>query len=80
MLPRTSFVLPLHLSPGKHDVTVQFPQPGMFETWRGIEAPEKGEATYYYRVQHRNNGPFVWPPPALAPQPVRPANPGPAPK
>jgi tetratricopeptide (TPR) repeat protein len=67
MLPRSVFVLPLRLSPGKHDITVRFGVPGMDETWRDLDAPDKGEATYYYRVQRRNNGPFLWPPPALAP-------------
>ena len=66
MLPRTVFVLPLKLSPGKHDITVRFPEAGMDETWRGLDAPEQGEATYYYRVQRRNNGPFQWPPPGIA--------------
>lgn len=68
MLPRSVFVVPLKLPPGKHDVTVRFPVQGMDETWLALDVPDKGEATYYYRVQHYNNGPFHWPPPAIAPQ------------
>ncbi|MDB5297597.1 MAG: hypothetical protein JWO31_3580 [Phycisphaerales bacterium] len=51
MLPRTTFVLPLELPPGTHDVTVEFPVRGLTQTWRGIIAPDKGEATYYMRMQ-----------------------------
>jgi tetratricopeptide (TPR) repeat protein len=67
MLPRTVFLLPLELSPGRHDIRVEFPDvPGLRQEWRGIVAPEKGEATYYFRMQRYNPGPFDWPPPALA--------------
>jgi len=68
MLPRTTYVLPLTLPPGTHDVTVNFPDvPGVRQTWRGIVAPPEGEeATYYLRMQRWNNGPYQWPPPALA--------------
>ena len=67
MLPRTSFVIPLSLPPGKHDITVDFPQVrGQFQTWRNLEAPDKGEATYYFRMGNYNQGPFEWPPAALA--------------
>ena len=67
MLPRTVFLLPLELPPGRHDVRVEFPDvPGLRQEWRGVVAPEKGEATYYFRMQRYNPGPFDWPPPALA--------------
>jgi tetratricopeptide (TPR) repeat protein len=67
MLPRTVFLLPLQVPPGRHDITVEFPNaPGLQQTWRGIEVPAEGEATYYFRVQRWNNGPFDWPPAALA--------------
>jgi tetratricopeptide (TPR) repeat protein len=68
MLPRTTYVLPLTLPPGTHDVTVDFPVvSGVRQTWRGIVAPPEGEeATYYLRMQRWNNGPYQWPPPALA--------------
>jgi hypothetical protein len=66
MLPRSSFVIPLSLSPGKHDVTVDFEGPGGLQTWKGIEAPTKGEATYYLRMGNYNTGPYTWPPPAIA--------------
>ena len=67
MLPRTTFVIPLDLNPGPHDVTVEFPNvPGLRQTWRGLVVPEQGEATYYFRMERGNRGPFLWPPPALA--------------
>ena len=67
MLPRTVFVLPLELPPGRHDVRVEFPDiPGLRQEWRDLVAPERGEATYYFRMQRYNPGPFAWPPPALA--------------
>jgi hypothetical protein len=28
--------------------------------------PAQGEATYYFRMQRWNSGPFDWPPPAVA--------------
>jgi tetratricopeptide (TPR) repeat protein len=67
MLPRTVFLLPLQVAPGRHDVTVDFPNaPGLRQTWRGLEVPAQGEATYYFRMQRWNSGPFDWPPPAVA--------------
>jgi hypothetical protein len=67
MLPRTVFILPLEVEPGTHDVTVEFPNvPGLRQTWRGLDVPSTGEATYYMRMQRWNSGPFDWPPPAMA--------------
>ena len=66
-LPRTTFVLPLQLSPGKHTITVEFPAVGLRQTWRGLVAPEQGEAAYYFRILRSSTGPFDWspgPPPA----------------
>lgn len=52
MLPRTVFVLPLHVDPGKHDLTVDFPNvPGLRRELRDLVVPEQGEATYYIRMQ-----------------------------
>lgn len=68
MLPRTTFLLPLELPPGPHDVTVDFPDvPGQRQSWRGLVAPPPGgpEATYYFRMLRYRTGPFVWPPAAL---------------
>lgn len=66
MLPRSTFVLPLRLTPGPHDITVDFPNlPAARQTWHGLVAPEQGEATYYYRIQRYTPGPYTWPPPAL---------------
>lgn len=64
MLPRTSFVIPLTLPPGKHDITVEFPgtRSHQMQTWRDIDAPDKGDATYYIRIQNAPRGPYLWPP------------------
>lgn len=63
MLPRTVFILPLHVQPGTHDVTVSFPQAGgMSQTWRGIVVPATGEATYYVRIARGSGGERTWPP------------------
>lgn len=67
MLPRTVFVIPLLVEPGKHDVSIDFPNAyGVEQTWRGLVVPDEGEATYYFRMQRWNNGPFDWPPPTIA--------------
>lgn len=66
-LPRTVFLLPMHVQPGKHDVTIDFPDTfGVQQTWRDLQIPQDGEATYYMRMQRYNSGPFTWPPPAMA--------------
>ncbi len=63
MAPRTVYVLPLKLSPGKHDVTVSFPDAGALQqSWRGLIVPEQGDVTYYYRMNRWWPGPFEWPP------------------
>lgn len=63
MLPRTVYVMPLHVSPGAHDIVVDFPRvPGLRQEWYGLEVPQRGEATYYMRMQRYNAGPFYWPP------------------
>lgn len=63
MLPRTVYLLPLSLPAGKHDITIEFPQArGLRQEWRGIVAPSTGDATYYFRPQRYNPGPFDWPP------------------
>ena len=82
MLPRTTFILPLHVDPGTHDVTVEFPgmYGGVQQTWRKLVVPESGEATYYIRMQRWNEGPFDWPPPSLnVDQPSAPPPPSAAP-
>jgi tetratricopeptide (TPR) repeat protein len=66
MLPRTIFLLPLKVEPGTHDITVDFPMArGVRQTWRDLVVPATGEATYYFRMQRFNPGPFQWPPPAM---------------
>ena len=68
MLPRTTFVIPLKVEPGTHEVTVEFAARyhNTRQTWRNLTVPERGEATYYMRMQRWNTGPFDWPPPAMA--------------
>ncbi len=66
LLPRTVFILPLKVPPGKHEINVSFPGADVRQTWRNLEVPTEGEATYYFRMQRWNEGPFDWPPPAMA--------------
>ena len=81
MLPRTVFLIPLRLSPGKHDITVRFPSvPGISQAWRDLLAPVEGEATYYLHVQPYNPGPFYWPPPPVSGPTTRSATLAPAPR
>src|SRR5947209_764828 len=69
MLPRTVFVLPLKLPPGKHDITVRFIQvPGLSLSWRDLVAPEEGEVSYYFHLQQRGTPPRYWPPDLSAPE------------
>jgi tetratricopeptide (TPR) repeat protein len=77
MLPRTTFLLPLEAPPGTHDVTVEFPNvPGLRQMWRNLIVPPDGqEATYYFRMERYNSGPFTWPPPAMARVEAGPAQP-----
>jgi tetratricopeptide (TPR) repeat protein len=76
-LPRTVFLLPLKLSPGKHDITVQFPQDRrIYQTWRDMIAPADGEATYYLHLQPYDTGPYYWPPHS---EPAPPSNAAPPP-
>jgi hypothetical protein len=66
MTPRTVFLLPLQLPPGRHDITVSFPEIGnLQQSWRGLVVPPQGEATYYYRMNRWWPGPFEWPPAPL---------------
>ena len=58
LLPRATYLIPLRLPPGKHNVTVHFGQTGVAQSLNGLVAPESGEATYYIRV-FRNPRPPV---------------------
>jgi tetratricopeptide (TPR) repeat protein len=68
MVPRTTYVIPLKLAPGPHDISVSFPDAGgVRQEWRGLFAPPGGdEATYYFRMQRYGTAPRQWPPPAIA--------------
>jgi hypothetical protein len=68
MLPRSVFLLPLRLRPGKHDVTVRVG--ALSQNWRDIVAPATGENTYYRRITPANPGPYQWPPAKLATDPA----------
>jgi tetratricopeptide (TPR) repeat protein len=70
MLPRSVFIVPLILPPGKHNVAVTF-NDGSGQTWRGIIAPEQGEAAYYIRAS-RWGGVKDWPPGAAPAAPAAP--------
>ena len=64
MLPRTTFIIPLHVPPGRHEVAVEFPG-GVRQVWRNLVVPDKGEASYYFRMLRWFSGPLYWPPPAM---------------
>ncbi len=64
MLPRNTFAIPLTLTPGKHDITVQFPG-GTQQTLQAINVPPTGESTYYFRSQPYGSQQLTWPPPTL---------------
>jgi tetratricopeptide (TPR) repeat protein len=71
MLPRSVFLVPLNLPPGRHDVSVNFPS-GEQQTWRGLVAPAQGgqgEETYYFRMLEGGPPSYTWPPQYLAGQP-----------
>lgn len=61
MTPRTVYLLPLRLEPGRHDITVSFAD-GTQQIWRGIIAPSQADATYYLRMSRWRPGPYDWPP------------------
>lgn len=68
-LPRTTFVLPLQLSPGQHEIVVEM-EDGTKQKWVGVPVPEGGrEQAYYMRLQRFVYGPFQWGPPPAAPGP-----------
>ena len=67
MLPRATFVLPLRLPPGRHNITVDIPGYNPTHlTWRDLIAPDPAsgrEATYYFRLQPYPTGPYDFAPP-----------------
>ena len=70
MLPRTVFILPLQIQQaGDYEVTVRFPYPGLYQTYRNLPVPQPGEATYYYRMERYNAPPINWPPDQTLPPP-----------
>jgi tetratricopeptide (TPR) repeat protein len=69
MLPRTVFVIPLHVTPGTHNVTVEF-SGGWRQTWLGLVAPNKDDDTYFFHSAPWMENVRRWPPPALSDQSV----------
>jgi hypothetical protein len=86
LLPRATFVVPMRLEPGTHDIRVQFAG-GASQTWRDVAVPSPGsgeELTFYMRMLPWHEGPFQWPPPTApyagaAGAPTAGAGPTPAP-
>lgn len=66
-LPRSTYVIPLSLPPGTHDIAVRFGEGmGAKSDWRGLVVPESGEVTYYMRPLTLDPRARLWPPPAIA--------------
>jgi len=62
MLPRTVFILPLHVAPAKHDVILDFPAwPGVRQQWPALDAPETGDNAYYLRLGQYDVRPMMRP-------------------
>lgn len=79
MLPRSIYILPLRLPPGRHDITVRFAGPAgaIHQSWRGLAVPQAGDATYYMRMQRFRQGPYYWPPDEDRPPADAPGRPNP---
>lgn len=66
MLPRTVFVVPLELPPGRYTVTVDAPPRGrtrlpIDQTWVDVLVPAQGETALYLRLLPWQRGPWRWP-------------------
>lgn len=80
MLPRSTFVVPLTVPSGTHDLTVEFPiAGGMRQTFRGVSVPSDGEATFYFRMLRLGDVQVAWPPPTMRGLPGQPSGPAAAP-
>lgn len=65
MLPRTTYILPMTVPPGRHSVMVYFPSAGnLSQNWADLPVPSSGEAAYYMRIQNVQQQ-YVWPPATL---------------
>jgi len=63
MLPRGAFLVPLTLSPGKHNIAVTFPDvPQLDQEWDGLDVSASGDRLYFVRLMPGRFGPFAWPP------------------
>ncbi len=60
MLPRTTYLLPLKLAPGKHNITVSFGNSQLSQELQNVTAPPQGEVTYYVRMQRVSQPPIKW--------------------
>lgn len=61
MVPRTTWVIPIRLEPGTHELTVGFAT-GLYQTWRNVEVPSEGEASLYFRMMRWTSGEYTMPP------------------
>ncbi len=51
MLPRSIYLIPLHLAPGTHQLSLRFPNArGLDYTWNQLSVPEHGDVTFYLRA------------------------------
>jgi tetratricopeptide (TPR) repeat protein len=69
-LPRSTFIIPLTVPPGTHNMTVEFP--GIRQTWENVNIPANSETTLYFRMQRPGTEHYTWPPPTLTGWPSRP--------
>lgn len=49
MSPRTAFLIPLRIEPGRHDVSVSFAS-GIYQSWRGMPIAANAESTFLFRM------------------------------
>ncbi len=66
MAPRTSFIIPLKVPPGEHDITVTFPT-GVYQTWRGMRIEPDRETTYLFRMMPSTSREYDFRPTPIAP-------------
>lgn len=61
--PRGGFLIPLTLAPGKHNISVTFPDvPHLDQDWIGLDTSAGGDRLYFVRLIPGRFGPFTWPP------------------
>lgn len=73
MLPRTIFLIPLKLTPGPHNITVQFAG-GSQQTWQNVPAPAQGDNTLFFHLSGYSPTVLTWPPAQAPPLPPPPSS------